>query len=264
MERVWYRKKGEFDLKETQVDANQNTMYVNENEIDSTDLEFDCPISGTVYGTILNYEGEIKMMGEDLYEDPYKKPPEAPVLYIKPKNTFTGHNQAIPLPEDVSEITVGAALGLVIGKTASKLTEEEALEYVSGYTIVNDVSVPHESVYRPAVRQKARDGFCPVGPWILKREDVESPDHLIIQVRINGELRQVNTTENLIRSVERLLVDVTEFMTLYEGDVLLVGVPEKAPIAKAGDEIQIEIDEVGTLQNKVVPENELNKAGDLI
>ena len=112
------------------------------------------------------------------------------------------------------------------------MDEENALTYVAGYTIVNDVSVPHDSVYRPAVQHKARDGFCPIGPWIIDRHEVDNPDDLTIRVFINDKLQQENSTSNLIRSVSRLLADVTEFMTLSPGDVLLVGVPEEAPQAE--------------------------------
>ncbi|MFK2827286.1 fumarylacetoacetate hydrolase family protein, partial [Bacillus sp. B190/17] len=174
---------------------------------------------------------------------------------------ISSHGQPIPLPEGVSELEIGAALGVVIGRTATRVSEKEALDYVAGYTIVNDVSLPHASVYRPAIKQKARDGFCPIGPWIVKSEAVANPDSLTTRVWINGELRQENTTANLIRSVAKLLADVTDFMTLNAGDTLLAGVPEQAPLAKAGDTVRIEIDGVGVLENKVVPENETAGGG---
>src|SRR5690606_5661202 len=123
--------------------------------------------------------------------------------------------------------------------------EAEAMDFIAGYTVVNDVSVPHESVYRPAIPHKSRDGFCPVGPWIVDRDEVELPDQLAIRVFINGELRQENTTANLIRPISKLLADVTEFMTLSAGDVLLVGIPEQAPRVQTGDFVKIEIEGVG-------------------
>ena len=156
----------------------------------------------------------------------------------------------------ISRLEMGAALGLVIGKQAVAVDEENALTYVAGYTIVNDVSVPHDSVYRPAVQHKARDGFCPIGPWIIDRQEVDNPDDLTIRVFINDKLQQENSTSNLIRSVSRLLADVTEFMTLSPGDVLLVGVPEEAPQAKVGDKIRIEIAGIGSLENVIVDERE--------
>lgn len=228
-------------------------------EIDT--LPFDVPVTGTIYGTLLNYKGAYEQLKEKMYEKPYQKPPEAPVLYIKPKNTYVGYGKAIPLPEDIEFLEVGAALGIVIGKTASKVSKDEALDYIEGYTVVNDVSIPHESVHRPAVKEKAHDGFCPIGPWITYSGCVKDPNALNIKVAINGEMVQENSTKNLIRSVETLLEDVTEFMTLYKGDVLLVGVPENAPLVKENDYVKIEIEGIGVLENRVVPERIVAKGG---
>ncbi|WP_338781170.1 fumarylacetoacetate hydrolase family protein [Metabacillus sp. FJAT-52054] len=219
-------------------------------------LILEAPISGTVYGTELNFRGELEQLGDSLYKPPYKKPPAAPVLYIKPANTISGHGMLIPLPEGAEELQAGAALGIVIGKKAVRLKEEEALEYVAGYTVVNDVSIPYSSVYRPAIMQKCRDGFCPAGPWITIREDVKNPDALSIRVFVNGVLQQETTTANLIRPVSKLIADVTEFMTLDEGDILLAGVPENPPRMKEGDIVKISIESVGSLQNRVAKEEE--------
>lgn len=129
--------------------------------------------------------------------------------------------------------------------------------------VVNDIGIPHDSYYRPAVKLKARDGFCPVGPWVMERDAVANPDSLCLRVYINNELRQENSTVNLVRSVSRLISEVTDFMTLNAGDVLLTGVPEGAPLAKAGDRIRIEIEHVGRLENTVVPEDEWIPGGTL-
>jgi len=170
-------------------------------------------------------------------------------------NTFTAASFAIPLPAGQHELVTGASLGIVIGKTAAKVKERAALDCVMGYTIVNDISIPHENVYRPAYKEKARDGFCPIGPFIVDRNDIEDPNNLGIRVYVNGQIKQENTTANLICSVEQLLEEVTYFMTLYAGDVLLVGVPENKPIITEGDHVQIEVDGIGSLANKVVREN---------
>ena len=92
----------------------------------------------------------------------------------------------------------------------------------------------------------------------LERQEVLDPDDLMIRVFINDEMRQENTTSNLIRPISRLLADVTAFMTLNPGDVLLVGVPEQAPLAKVGDHIRIEIAGIGCLENKIVDEQQFN------
>lgn len=234
--------------------AADGTVEINGMDYDQDTLPVDVPVNGTLYGTLLNYEGAFEELEPFMSEDPYKNPPKAPILYIKPKNTFISHGKAIPLPENVEDLEMGAALGIVIGKTATKVSEKVAAEYIAGYTVVNDVSIPHKNVHRPAVKEKARDGFCPIGPWIVSRDSIETPNDLHIKVSINGEVKQENTTKNLIRPVEKLLADVTEFMTLMEGDVLLVGVPENAPTAKENDLVKIEIEGIGSIENRIIPE----------
>lgn len=239
------------------IDNEKQIIEMNGIKKSLQELNVDAPVSGTIYGTLLNYKGALAAMGNAVNNDPYKAPPKAPILYIKPANTIIGYGKPIPLPSDVQALEVGAALGVVIGRKATQVNQEQALDYVAGYTVVNEVSIPHKSVYRPAVSQKCRDGFCPIGPWVIDRETISNPDALVVRVYVNGELRQENTTANLIRSVSQLISEVTEFMTLNEGDILLVGVPENAPLVKAGDLVRIEIDGVGILENPVVNENEL-------
>lgn len=245
---------GVKQMKEATLDLNAKKVKLENNNYSIDELSYDVPVSGTVYGAALNYKGAYDALEPAMNEDPYKAPPKAPILYIKPVNTFTSAGTSIPLPDDASELSMGAALGVVIGKTATKVDKEKVLDYVSGYTIVNDVSIPHESVYRPALKEKARDGFCPIGPWIVDRDSIEDPNALQVRVLINGVVKQENTTANLVRSVEQLLADVTDFMTLFEGDVLLVGIPENAPLAGNDDFVQIEIEGIGTLENKVTEE----------
>jgi 5-oxopent-3-ene-1,2,5-tricarboxylate decarboxylase/2-hydroxyhepta-2,4-diene-1,7-dioate isomerase len=211
-------------------------------------------VSGTLYGVLLNYQGALAALGDAVQKPPYKAPPKAPVLYIKPANTWIGDGAPIPVPADVEALQMGAALGVVIGRTACRVPAGAALDYVAGYTIVNDVSVPHESFYRPSIRLKCRDGFCPIGARIVDRARVPNPDALAVRVFVDGALRQQNTTAHLIRSTAQLIADVTEFMTLSAGDVLLTGVPENAPLARAGQRVAIEIEGVGRLENPLVAE----------
>jgi 5-oxopent-3-ene-1,2,5-tricarboxylate decarboxylase/2-hydroxyhepta-2,4-diene-1,7-dioate isomerase len=239
-----------------EVDPGSNTIILDEGNLPVAEASLEAPVSGTVYGVLLNYKGELESLGSALYEAPYKQPPKAPVLYIKPVNTITGFGASIPLPEEESSLQIGASLGVVIGKNATSVEEEEALDYVSGYTIVNDVSIPHESIYRPAIKQKARDGFCPVGPWIIERDAISNPNQLTLKVFVNDVLIQENTTANLNRSVSRLISEISDFMTLYAGDVLLVGVPENPPLVKAEDKVRIEIEGIGYLENTVLLESQ--------
>ncbi|MBS4178946.1 fumarylacetoacetate hydrolase family protein [Lederbergia citrea] len=249
---------GSNDWMELLVNPVDSTVEMNGKTNNVSELLWNPPVSGTIYGTLLNYRGQLEKIKAELNHPPYNEPPKAPILYLKPFNTVTACNWPIPLPTGVSELEVGAALGVVIGKKAIRVYPEEAMNYIEGYTIVNDVSIPHDSFFRPAIKQKARDGFCPVGPWIICRDAVSDPGQLDIRVYVNGKLKQENNTRHLIRSIPLLIAEVTEFMTLNRGDILLAGVPEKAPLVKEGDHIRIEISEVGALENTVVPEGELS------
>lgn len=218
-------------------------------------LSWQSPVTGTVYGTLLNFQEQMDALQNQFEKPPYHKAPERAVLYIKPRNTINAHLKEVAIPLEVDEIEVNGTLGIVISKTATNVKEQDAFDYVEGYTIVNDVSVPHQSYFRPAIKQKARDGFCPIGPWIVLKEDVPEPDSLMIWTFKNDELIQVNNTKDLIRPIPRLIQDVTEYMTLAKGDLLLVGLPNHPPTAKHGDTIRIEIDYIGSLENRFVYEN---------
>ena len=210
---------------------------------------------GTVYGTLLNHRDALAALGEQVHAAPYKAPPKAPVLYIKPRNTWAEPGAAVEVPADAPELEMGATLGLVIGRTACRVSEADALGFVAGYVVMNDISVPHAAVYRPSMRFKCRDGFCPIGPVVPASASID-PDVLAITVAIDGTVVQRSSTAGLIRPVAKLLADVTEFMTLHPGDVLAVGVAAGSPRARAGQQVRITIEGVGELKHTLVAEDE--------
>jgi 5-oxopent-3-ene-1,2,5-tricarboxylate decarboxylase / 2-hydroxyhepta-2,4-diene-1,7-dioate isomerase len=207
----------------------------------------------TVVGALLNFRGAWAAMEPAMHREPHHKPPVHPVLYIKPANTWRRAGDPVPLPPDVEEIEVGSTLGVVMARTAARVSVENALDHVAAYVIVNDVTVPHTNVLRPPMKQKCRDGFCPIGTLVPAAE-VRDPDALRIRVYVNGELKMENSTANLVRNVRKLISDVSEFMSLGPGDILLVGVPENAARARAGDRVAIEIDGLGRLENTLSAE----------
>ena len=209
-------------------------------------------LSGTVYGTLLNHRTALQALGDAVNQLPYQAPPQAPVLYLKPRNTLASDGEPIAVPPGVAELEIGASLGLVIGRPSSHLSEGQAMDHLAGYVIVNDVTVPHSSYYRPSIPFKARDGFCPLGPRVVSRAAIPNPDALTIRVYVDGELKQTATTSELVRPIAKLLADVTDFMTLTPGDVLAVGVAAPAPRIRAGERAVIEIDGLGRLENPVV------------
>jgi len=208
-------------------------------------------LSGVVYGTLLNHAPALAALGDAVNAAPYKAPPRAPVLFVKPSNTLVAAGQAVAAPGDGDAWQVGVSLGIVIGRTACRVTEAVANNVIAGYTMVVDFSVPHESFYRPSVRFKARDASCYIGPRVVAAGDVASPDNLAITVSINGQIAQQTSTANMQRPVARLLADVTDFMTLAPGDVLMHGVPLGAPLARAGHRLSAEIAGIGRYETAI-------------
>ena len=126
-------------------------------------------LSGTVYGTLLNHRSALEAVAGEAGKPPYNALPRAPVLYLKPRNTLAADGDPVEIPAGIAELEAAACLGIVIGRTACRVSEATALDHVAGFLIVNDVSVPHSNYFRPAVRYQARDGFCPLGPRVTPR-----------------------------------------------------------------------------------------------
>ena len=215
----------------------------------------------TAYGTLLNVKDAYQELEPHMKNKPYQKPPEAPILYIKPRNTYNQHKGIIWLPKETERLRTGPSLGIVIGKTAKSIVEDDAMDYIQGYTIVNDISIEHDSLYRPPIRFNARDGFCPIGPDVKKASLVTDPHNLRIDVYINEQLSHTSYTSELIRSIPALLTDVTEFMTLYPGDILMVGVSHNPPVIHDGDLVRVTIEQIGSLENQVMSETQAEQEG---
>jgi 5-oxopent-3-ene-1,2,5-tricarboxylate decarboxylase/2-hydroxyhepta-2,4-diene-1,7-dioate isomerase len=192
---------------------------------------------GTVYGVLLNSWREYDALAPAMNDAPYKAPPKAPVLYVKTANTFSADGAPVRVPGPVE---IGATVGMVIGKDGQ----------VVQHVLVNDLSLPHASFFRPPVKFKCLDGFLGVGA----PADPVDLHALAIEVRVNGELRQTVRFDALVRSPAQLLADVGEFMTLREGDVLLAGCDAGRPQAHAGDRIELRAGPLGTLAQTLVAE----------
>src|SRR5262245_22368792 len=209
-------------------------------------------LSGTVIGVLLNHAPALAALGDAANAAPYKAAPKAPVLYVKPRNTLASAGAAVEVPAGVPALQIGANLGAVVGRAACRLTEADALSHVAGYVIVNDLSVSHDSFYRPSVRFKALDGSCVIGPAVVTRAQIRDPGALGVRVFVDGERVQATDTRQRVRTLAKLLADVTDFMTLAPGDVVLLGTAAGAPTARAGQSVAIEIDGVGRLEHTLV------------
>ncbi|MNY47187.1 Homoprotocatechuate catabolism bifunctional isomerase/decarboxylase [compost metagenome] len=125
---------------------------------------------------------------------------------------------------------------------------------MAGYTIVNEFSLPEDSYYRPAVKAKCRDGFCAIGPELVPIAQLADPQSMAIKLYVNGEIRQQNNTANFVRGIPQLIAEISEFMTLYEGDLLITGTPEGRVDVYPGDTVEVEISGLGRLVNHIKAE----------
>lgn len=199
--------------------------------------------AGTVYGTLMNFASEHAALAAQMNEPPYKAPPRAPVLYVKPANTWSAPGAEIALPVDASEVALGASLAMVLGPRGE----------VAGYVLVNDLTLPHTSFYRPPVKLNCLDGFLGIAAHMAPAAALDVAN-LSVEVLVNGELRQRVAFDALVRSPARLLADVAEFMTLAAGDLLMLGCEFERPRAGAGDVVELRAPGLGSLRNTLVRE----------
>jgi len=199
---------------------------------------------GTVYGVLLNFRAEVEALAPQMNQPPYKAPPKAPVLYVKTANTWSPHGSAITVPAKIDTVEVGATVAMVIG----------ADNDVEGFVLMNDLSIPHASFFRPPVKFKCVDGFLGIGPAMRDAQEVADPAQFKLEVRINGELKQSVDFSQTVRSASQLLADVGDFMTLAHGEVLMLGCDAGRPLARPGDRIEISAPGFETLANTLVKE----------
>ncbi|MDC9594540.1 fumarylacetoacetate hydrolase family protein [Xenorhabdus sp. IM139775] len=203
-------------------------------------------MKGTVFAVALNHSSQLSFWYEAFNEEPYKTPPKTPIWFIKPRNTVIHSGDVIPHPAGET-VQSGATLALLIGKTARKISVQDAGQYIAGYALANEVSLPETSFYRPAIKAKCRDGFCPIGQMV-KTSSVESLD---IVTEINGREVDRWSTQDLVRSAPELLAALSEFATLKEGDAILLGTPHQRITLHPADNITIRAKGFPHLENTV-------------
>lgn len=204
-------------------------------------------MGGKLYGVVLNDQASLARVEPELDQPPYKQPPNAPILYIKPRNTIASDGASISLPEGEREVEVGATLGLLIGEKATRATADTALSKIAGVALFVDLSLPHDSYYRPAIREKCFDGACPVSSQITPYSQSVFDAGINLSIRINGKVVENRGLIDLIRTPAQLIADVSEFMSLSPGDVLLLGVSYQAPKASIGDNVIVSAKGIGTV-----------------
>jgi 2-keto-4-pentenoate hydratase/2-oxohepta-3-ene-1,7-dioic acid hydratase in catechol pathway len=187
--------------------------------------------------------------------------PERPMLFAKFPSALIGPGELITWPAGLSaQVDYEAELAVIIGRTARNVPAQQAYDYIAGYTIANDISARDVQFADVQwVRGKSFDTFCPLGPYLLTRDEVGDPHNLAIRCRLNGELMQDSNTDQLIFKIPQLLEFITSTSTLYPGDIICTGTPDgvgvfRAPpvFLKPGDVIEVEIEGLGRLRNPIV------------
>ncbi len=175
--------------------------------------------------------------------------PDEPLMFFKPISTIIGSGEAIVLPHQSNQVELEAELTVVIGKTAKNVTVEQAKDYIFGYTIANDVTARDlQFSDLQWARSKGFDTFCPLGPWIETEFDSANKQ---VASRINGQVRQSATTNDMTFNVEKLVSYVSENVTLFPGDIILTGSPAGISKITKGDFVECEIEGIGVLSNPV-------------
>ena len=200
----------------------------------------------------LNYVDHAKEVGANI--------PEEPIVFMKPTSALNGPNDVVEMPKGSRKSDWEIELGVVIGTTANNVPKSRALQHVAGYTVVNDVSEREWQTERGPTWDKGKgcDTFCPVGPWLVTRDEVRSPQRLGLWMDVNGKRMQDGSTSTMIFDVRTLVSYISKFMTLYPGDLIATGTPPgvgsgmKPPVfLKEGDVMEPGIEGLGAQRQKV-------------
>ncbi|MFE9253453.1 fumarylacetoacetate hydrolase family protein [Streptomyces sp. NPDC007088] len=195
-----------------------------------------------VVGVGRNYAEHAAELGNEV--------PETPLTFFKPSTSVVGTGDPVAYPSFSQDVQYEAELAVVIGRMCREVPRERAKDVVLGYTCANDITARDvQKREKQWARAKGFDNSCPLGPWIETELD---PADLTIQCTVNGEQRQLGRTSEMVRSVEDLIVHISEAMTLLPGDVILTGTPAGVGPLSVGDEVAVHIEGIGTLTNKVI------------
>lgn len=198
-----------------------------------------------------NYVAHAKELGHPV--------PTEPVFFSKLNSAVIGPDDPVIHWKTLTRVDHEVELAIVIGKQGFRIPKSEALSYVAGYTIVNDVTARDMqtedlSISNPWTRSKGFDTFCPIGPWIVLPDELSDPSNLDLEMRVNGEVRQKDNTRNMLFDVPTIISYLSEHCTLLPGDIIPTGTPEGISPVHPGDVMECIIEKIGVLKNPVVAE----------
>jgi 2-keto-4-pentenoate hydratase/2-oxohepta-3-ene-1,7-dioic acid hydratase in catechol pathway len=192
----------------------------------------------------------VAMNYRSLIRDTGTKSPAEPLLFLKPSSAVIGPDAAIVYPRQSHELLYEGELALVISRTARDIPQSKADDVILGYTCLNDVTAADlQARDQLMTRSKSFDTFAPIGPWV--ETEVRNCDALNLTTRVNGEVRQLANTSDMIFSCSHLVSFISSIMTLYPGDVISTGSPGGVGEMKPGDIVEVEIEKIGCLRNTV-------------
>lgn len=235
-----------------------NEVFKNYNKLnfqmDIRSVELLAPLSnpGKIICLAFNYYDHAKDAG--------LTPSYEPVIFLKPRTALNNPYNDILCPGNVQRLDYEAEIAVIVGKTTKKVSEEEAINSIFGYMIFHDVSA-RDIQFRDKqfTRGKSIDTFAPCGPWITTRDEVTDPQSLKIMTKVNGELRQNSTSSKMVLPITRIISSLSQLITIEAGDIISTGTPAGVAMSmnnpkylKDGDLIEISIDKLGTIRNKVV------------
>lgn len=246
---AWIRRAGVSA--QVQVAADGAVLHAGE-RLREQEVLWQAPPHGMVIGAALNLRAQLQRLDGRFHETPYVQPPQTPVLFIKPENTINAHLAPVPMPPDAAVIQPGAALGIIIGRRAQRVSAADAMSFIKGYTLFNDFSLPESSFFRPPIRSKCFDGSGCLGPMRVDAAQVPAPGALELRTLVNGTLRQRVTLFDLAWDIPALIEFITGFMTLNDNDVIVTGLPDERVDVGPGDEVAVEADGLGRLSNRII------------
>jgi len=240
-------KKMENWLKEEREDVQRITFDFNE-------VKIQAPIPRTRKNIIclgLNYIDHANETGSPI--------PQNPVLFTKPPTAIIGMDDPIILPRCSEKIDYEVELAFIFGKRGKNINEEEAYDYIAGYTILVDVTARDlQRKHLQWFKGKSLDTFAPIGPYLVTKDEIPNPHNLELMMKINGNIMQKSNTKNMIFKIPTLIKIISMDMTVEPGDIVATGTPagvgytRKPPVyLKQGDVLEASIEGIGTLRNKV-------------
>ncbi|NNM35820.1 MAG: fumarylacetoacetate hydrolase family protein [Nitrosopumilus sp.] len=191
--------------------------------------------------------------------------PEDPAIVIKPRTALNGTNSDIVCPDFVTQLDYEIELAIIIGKNCKNISLEEASDIIFGYMVFNDVSARDiQFKDKQFTRGKSFDSFAPCGPWITTKDEIKDPQNLKMSTKVNGEIRQNSSSDNMFIKIPEIVSKISQVMTLEKGDIISTGTPAgvmlnkpNAVFLKDGDKVEMEIEGLGILNNtiKIVKSN---------